>query len=192
MHSLPSGNWIKDLELGKRPIPNDHWGYYAEVVGSKEMLAVVLWERIVFFWEVKGDEMKQLNPLLLGNLRCFRGGIQVCGTKTAILARGPGMGGMASLIVMEKGKRGLVKKTLSNFTLKALWWQNLLALNDNFIASVIGELNSGDPDTKIALWGGEKRLSDVVLPGSKGQKVTGIILEPPYVAFLQQAIAQAG
>ena len=117
MHSLPSGNWIKDLELGKRPIPNDHWGNYAEVVGSKEMLAVVLWERIVFFWEVKGDELKQLNPLLLGNLRCFLGGIQVCGTKTAILARGPGMSGMVSLIVMEKGKRGLVKKTLSKFTL---------------------------------------------------------------------------
>ena len=158
MHSLPSGNWIKDLELGKRPTRDDYWSHSTEVVGSKEMLAVVLWERIVFFWEVKGDEMKQLNPLLLGNLRCFRGGIQVCGTKTAILTRGPGMGGMASLIVMEKGKRGLVKKTLSNFTLEALYTEGLLALNGNFIASV-KDVATDALDVKIALWGGDKRLS---------------------------------
>ena len=84
---------------------------------------------------------------------------------------------MASLIVMEKGERGLVKKTLLNFTLKA---GGLLALNGNFIASVKEAVRS-ELDTKIALWGGDKRLSDIVLPGSKGQSVTGIILETPYV-----------
>ena len=58
MHSLLSGNWIKDLELAKRPNPKDHWGHSTEVVGSKDLMAAVLWERIFFFWEVKGEDMK--------------------------------------------------------------------------------------------------------------------------------------
>ena len=85
---------------------------------------------------------------------------------------------MASLIVMEKGERGLVKKTLLNFTLKA---GGLLALNGNFIASVKEAVRS-ELDTKIALWGGDKRLSDVILPGRMpSQSVIGIIFEAPYV-----------
>ena len=84
------------------------------------------------------------------------------------------------MIVMEKGKRGLVKKTLSNFTLLALYTEGLLALNGNFIASV-KDVATDVLDTKIALWGGDKRLSDVVLPGSMGQSVTGIIFEAPHV-----------
>ena len=81
MHGLPSGNWIKDLKLAPRPnlVLDDHWSHSTEVVGSKDLLAAVLWERIVSFWEVKDGEMVQLEPLDLGNLRCVRSSIQVCG-----------------------------------------------------------------------------------------------------------------
>ena len=190
MHNLPSGNWIRDLKPAQRPTGDDHWSDSTEVVGSKDMVAAVLWERVVLFWETKGEEVTQLNPLNLGNLRCRRGGgdIQVCGTKVAILARGNDIirgegvvegSGMASLIVMEKGERGLVKKTLSNFT--GCLHGGLVALNGNFIALAKDVLKSDVVDTRIALWCGDKRLSDVLLPGRMGHSVTGIILEAPYV-----------
>ena len=180
MHKLPSGNWIQDLELTEKPTGSfeDHWSHSTEVVGSKEMVAAVMWERTVLFWEVaKGDEMKQLNSLYLGNLRCYKGCIQVCGTKAAILARGYNMG---SLIVMENGKRGLVKKTLAKFTLK---FGGLVAFNSNFIAVAKRVFATEDMDTRISLWRGDKRLSEVVLPGRTGHSVTGIILEAPYVVL---------
>ena len=88
MHKLPSGNWIQDLELTEKPTGSfeDHWSHSTEVVGSKEMVAAVMWERIVLFWELaKGEEVKELNPLYLGNLRCVKGGIQVCKTQKFLL-----------------------------------------------------------------------------------------------------------
>ena len=58
MHGLPSGNWIKDLKLAPKPNLDDHWSLPStEVVGSKDLVAAVLWERIVVFWEVKEREM---------------------------------------------------------------------------------------------------------------------------------------
>ena len=186
MHGLPSGNWIKDLKLAPTPNLDDHWSLpYTEVVGSKDLVAAVLWERIVIFWEVKEREMVQLEPLDLGSLRCWKGGIQVCGTKAAVLARGcfgPNLG-MSSLILMEKGTSGWENKTLTELTLYA---GGLPAINGDFIAlakDVYSQrlLPSELTDTRISLWCGDKELPDVLLPGRMGQTVTGIIMEVPFV-----------
>ena len=192
MHGLPSGNWIKDLKLAPRPnlVLDDHWSHSTEVVGSKDLVTAVLWGRIVVFWEVKEGEMVQLEPLYLGNQRCWKGVVQVCGTKAAILARprphgrfGPNQG-MSSLILMEKGTSGWESKTLTELTLYA---GGLPAINGDFIAlakDVYSEhllLPSELADTRISLWCGDKELPDVLLPGRMGQTVTGIILEVPFV-----------
>ena len=180
IHSLSYGNWIKDLELTQTPTEDDHWSDSTKVVGSKDLLAAVLWERIVFFWEVKDGEMVQLEPLDLGNLRCWKSGIQVCGTKAAVLAQGsfgPNFG-LASLIVVEKCTSGLVKKTLAKLN---LYDGGFLALNGNFIALAQDPFSEELADTRISLWRGDNRLPDVVLPGRMGQSVTSIILEAPFV-----------
>ena len=191
MHGLPSGNWIKDLNLAPRPnlVLDDHWSHSTEVVGSKDLVAAVLWGRVVVFWEVKEGEMVQLEPLYLGNQRCWKGVVQVCGTKAAILARprphgrfGPNQG-MSSLILMEKGTSGWEKKTLTELTLHA---GGLPAINGDFIAlakDVYSQrlLPSELTDTRISLWCGDKELPDVLLPGRMGQTVTGIIMEVPFV-----------
>ena len=129
--------------------------------------------------------MVQLEPLDLGSLRCWKGGIQVCGTKAAVLARGyfgPNLG-MSSLILMEKGTSGWENKTLTELTLYA---GGLPAINGDFIAlakDVYSQrlLPSELTDTRISLWCGDKELPDVLLPGRMGQTVTGIILEVPFV-----------
>ena len=130
--------------------------------------------------------MVQLDPLYLGSLRCWEGGIQVCGTKAAVLARGysgPNLG-MSSLTLMEKGTSGWEKKTLTELTLYA---GGLPAINGDFIAlakDVYSEhllLPSKLADTRISLWCGDTELPDVLLPGRMGQTVTGIILDMPFV-----------